>query len=297
MSEEKIIKIGTPLGQYIDGKMFYGIKTGFNDAFVITTVQRNEMYKRCPACEPVIHPFRGGEDIREYFIESPDCWLIVMPAGWTRATMGTSAPEAKAWAWLEQEMPPIAEHFQPFIKQLQTRQDQGDFWWELRPCDYYDVFAKPKLVFPDICKFPRFCYDDTGIYLTNTAYALGTGDKYLLGILNSRVFWFAISNISIPFGVRAGEFRYRLIYQYMEKVPIRAADLKNPADMARHDKLVALVDKMLLLVPKLRAAKSDGDRATLQNAVSATDRAIDALVYDLYGLTPDEIALVEGSAK
>ena len=209
--------------------------------------------------------------------------------------MGAAASEAKAWAWLEKQLPPIAEHLQTFKKQLQTRQDQGDFWWELRSCDYYDVFSKPKIVFPDICKFPRFCYDDTGIYLTNTAYALGTGDKYLLGILNSKVFWFAISNISIPFGVRAGEFRYRLIYQYMEQVPIRAADMKNPSDVAHHDKLVSLVDKMLLLVPKLRAAKSEGDRATLQNAVSATDRAIDALVYDLYGLTPEEIALVEGN--
>ncbi len=292
---QKITKIGAPLGQYIGNKMFYGIKTGFNDAFVITTEQRNAMCKRCPAGDAIFHPFRGGEDIREYFIEPADCWLIVLPAGWTRTTMGATATEAKAWAWLETQLSPIAEHLLPFKKQLQARQDQGDFWWELRPCDYYDVFAKPKIVFPDICKFPRFCYDDTGIYLTNTAYALGTGDKYLLGILNSKVFWFAISNISIPFGVRAGEFRYRLIYQYMEKVPIRAADMKNPSDVARHDKLVALVDKMLLLVPKLRSAKSDGDRATLQNAVSATDRAIDAIVYDLYGLTPEEIALVEAS--
>lgn len=64
-----------------------------------------------------------------------------------------------------------------------------------------------------------------------------------------------------------------------------------------HDKLVALVDKMLLLVPKLRAAKSETERSTLQNAVAATDRAIDALVYELYGLTAEEIALVEGSTK
>ena len=293
----KITNNSVPLGQYTGGKMFYGIKTGFNDAFILTTEQRNLLCKRCSVCEPLIHPFRSGEDIREYFIESPDCWLIVLPAGWTRSSMGASAPESKAWSWLERNFPPIAEHLQPFIKQLQDRQDQGDFWWELRPCDYYDVFSMPKIVFPDICKFPRFCYDDTGIYLTNTAYALGTGDKYLLGILNSKVFWFAISNISIPFGVRAGEFRYRLIYQYMEKVPIRAAKMEAPADRARHDKLVALVDKMLLLVPRLRAAKSETERATLQNAVSATDRAINALVYELYDLTPEEIALVEKSSK
>ena len=58
--------------------------------------------------------------------------------------------------------------------------------------------------------------------------------------------------------------------------------------------MVALVDKMLALTPKLRAAKSEQERRTLQNAVTATDRQIDALVYELYGLTPEEIALVEG---
>ena len=54
------------------------------------------------------------------------------------------------------------------------------------------------------------------------------------------------------------------------------------------------VDKMLGLMPKLRAAGADAEKATLQNAVTATDQQIDALVYDLYGLTPEEIALVEG---
>jgi hypothetical protein len=59
--------------------------------------------------------------------------------------------------------------------------------------------------------------------------------------------------------------------------------------------MVALVDKMLALTPKLRAARTDAERQTLQNAVTATDQQIDALVYELYGLTPEEIALVEGA--
>ena len=66
------------------------------------------------------------------------------------------------------------------------------------------------------------------------------------------------------------------------------------ADRARHDKLVMLVEKMLALTPKLRAAKTDSEKAMLQNAVSKTDHDIDALVYDIYALTPEEIALVEG---
>jgi hypothetical protein len=59
---------------------------------------------------------------------------------------------------------------------------------------------------------------------------------------------------------------------------------------------VALVDKMLAMMPKLRGATAESEKATLQNAVTATDRQIDALVYDFYGLTPEEIQLVEGSA-
>ena len=76
--------------------------------------------------------------------------------------------------------------------------------------------------------------------------------------------------------------------------PVAKLDLSMPADRARHDRMVALVDKMLALTPKLRAAKSEQERRTLQNAVTATDRQIDALVYELYGLTPEESALVEG---
>jgi hypothetical protein len=58
---------------------------------------------------------------------------------------------------------------------------------------------------------------------------------------------------------------------------------------------VALVDKMLALVPKLRAETREREQAVLQNAVTATDRKIDELVYELYGLTPEEISLVEGA--
>jgi hypothetical protein len=67
-------------------------------------------------------------------------------------------------------------------------------------------------------------------------------------------------------------------------------------DKTQHDKLVVLVDKLLGLTPKLRAATSDAEKATLQNAVTATDQQIDQRVYELYELTPEEIALVEGAA-
>ena len=92
---------------------------------------------------------------------------------------------------------------------------------------------------------------------------------------------------------RRDDFPKTIIKQTRE-LPFPKLDPKNRADKTRHDKLVVLVDKLLGLMPKLRAATSDSEKATLQNAVTATDQQIDALVYDLYGLTEEEKNLVEG---
>jgi hypothetical protein len=116
--------------------------------------------------------------------------------------------------------------------------------------------------------------------------------EFVLGILNSKLsFWFLrqISNV-----FRGGWIT--CTKQYFGELPIVRLDLKQPADKSRHDKLVVLVDKMLGLMPKLRATTADSDKAVLQNAVTATDQQIDQLVYELYNLTPEEIALVEGAA-
>ena len=83
--------------------------------------------------------------------------------------------------------------------------------------------------------------------------------------------------------------------QFLSQIPFRVIDFKKLADKARHDKLVVLVDKLLGLMPKLRAATADSEKAVLQNAVTATDQEIDKLIYELYGLTTEEIALVEGA--
>jgi type II restriction/modification system DNA methylase subunit YeeA len=78
-------------------------------------------------------------------------------------------------------------------------------------------------------------------------------------------------------------------------MPFREVVFSNPADVARHDKMVALVEEMLELHKRLAAAKSDADNQRLQRAIKATDRKIDALVYELYGLTDEEIRIVEES--
>jgi hypothetical protein len=299
----KIMKAGKPLGEYIERKMFRGLLTGLNEAFEISEEQRASLTKSRPESRTLIKPFLGGQDIRRYFVNDVGRYLIVIPSGWTKRQMAkarknsSNFSEKEAWKWFSHEHPGIARHLEAFSDPLRKRQDQGDYWWELRPCDYYQYFDTPKIIFPDICKEPRFYLDRSGIYLANTGYCLGVDDLYLLGVLNSQLFWFAISNISIPFGIRAGEYRYRLIYQYMEKVPIRVLNLSNPADKARHEKIIVLVVRTLDLHKKLAAAKNPNDKTNLQREIEATDRQIDQLVYELYGLTEAEIKIVEETTK
>jgi len=204
--------------------------------------------------------------------------------------------EKEAWHWLQKEHPKVSQHLEPFTVACQKRQDQGEYWWELRSCDYYQYFKQSKIIFPDICKGPRFSLDRSGVYLANTGYILGVDDPYLLGILNSQVFWFAISHISIPFGIRAGQYRYRLIYQYMEKVPIKELQVGHELDQAKGFKLRGLVEQMLVLNEKQSLASVPHDQTRLERQIKATDREIDRLVYDLYDLTEEEIAIVEGPA-
>ncbi len=298
---EKATRVGLPLGKYVQGRIFYGIKTGLNEAFELSALEAGRIMKKHPRSKALIKPILGGEDIRRYHVTFQGKYFIVVPSGWTRQEIlkATKHPglisEKEAWHWLSKKYSLLAVHLSKFEAACRKRQDQGEFWWELRPCDYYSALESLKIVFPDICKSPRFYLDTDNFYLTNTAYCIGTSDRYLLGILNSRLFWFAISNISIPFGIRAGEYRYRLIYQYMEQVPIRPINFSDPADKARHGKMVALVERMLELHKKTHSGKlAPSELELLEREIASTDQEMNELVYDLYGITDEERKIIEG---
>lgn len=115
--------------------------------------------------------------------------------------------------------------------------------------------------------------------------------KFLLGILNSRFLsWY--HRYASPKGTR---YAFpKILIGDIRAFPIPNVQLSNPANKALHDRLVGLVEKMLALMPKLRGATSESEKAALQNAVTTTDADIDSLVYELYGLTKEEIKIVEG---
>lgn len=114
--------------------------------------------------------------------------------------------------------------------------------------------------------------------------------RYFLGLLNSRYFhWLYDSLVN-----EAGRVFAQVKLSKLKQLPIRTIDFTDPADRARHDRMVSLVQRMLDLHKQLQAAGSEAARQRLQREINVTDEQIDRLVYELYGLTEEEIKIVEG---
>ena len=122
---------------------------------------------------------------------------------------------------------------------------------------------------------------------------IGSDSKYLLGLLNSKLMNFYYKNI---FAVYRGEF-LRFFGQYLERIPVYIPDFSDPADTARHDRMVALVTQMLDLHRKLQESTLEHEKNVIQRQIEATDREIDDLVYELYGLTEEERRIVEEATQ
>jgi len=187
----------------------------------------------------------------------------------------------------------------PFIDEPQVGEWKTYHFKQYVYLDKRDAFERPHILTPSLSDRANFAVGTGDLFLTGTAGvtsiipdpSIKEDLKYILGLLNSRpIALYAVTH-SPPFS--GGFFKFSA--PYLRKLPIRRIDFRNAADKVRHDKLVGLVDKMLMLMPKLRAAKSESEKATLQNAVTATNRQIDQIVYELYDLTPKEIALIEGA--
>jgi hypothetical protein len=290
---DKMNRQGIPLGTYVNGKIFYGIKTGLNTAFVIDEHTKNTLIAADPNSATIIKPLLRGDDIRRYRTLRAEKNVIFFPKGWTTTHSG----EAKnKWTWLKETYPAIAQYLEPFSDAAKQRLDQGDFWWELRACEYFQEFEKPKIVWPEIAKESRMTLDVSGCYVGNSGYIIPRADLYLLGLLNSKLHWLFLKRICSCLGDPDKGGRLELFSLFMVRLPIRAINFSDTADTARHDRMVSLVTQILDLNKRLQDAKVEHEKTLLQRQIVATDAAIDALVYELYGLTAEEIQLVESRA-
>jgi len=286
---DKLKRKGVPLGEYVGGKIYRGVLTGLNEAFVIDESMRAQLIAEDARSAELIKPFLAGRDIKRY--EQPRCdkYLIKIPRGWTREKSGNASD---ALDWFKENYPAIANHLLLFAQAAEKRYDKGEHWWELRACDYYDEFEKPKIIVPAIVRAASYAYDRTGIYSNDKTSIIPTDDLYPLGILCSKVADIVIHSISST--KQGGYFEYKPMY--VSQIPIRTIDFFDPADVARHDRLVELVQSMLDL-HKQASSGTDHDRTLLARRIEATDRQIDRLVYELYDLTEEEIRIVEAASK
>lgn len=175
------------------------------------------------------------------------------------------------------------------------------FWFEFRrqnitgrTTDKTKLGAAPKILIRKTGDSIVATFDNSGVFPEQSLYFLFNNHtnlefRYFLGILNSRL---------LNTFYRAKSLTNKKSIAQVKKVdldelPIRGLDFANPADKARHDRMVKLVDRMLALHTQLAKAKTPQAKSSLQHQIDATDRDIDRLVYELYGLTAEEIRIVE----
>ena len=169
---------GIPFFDYVESKFYYGVKTGLNEAFVIDANTRQALISEDGKCKALIKPFLAGREVKRYQTPAATKFVILMPTGWTRLQAGRNA----SWDWLQHNYPSIAAHLEEHKLKGQKRYDQGEFWWELRPCDYYEAFEAPKIVYPNICRQPEFTLETEAQYTNQKCFIVGSAERYLLGV-------------------------------------------------------------------------------------------------------------------
>ena len=260
--KEKIERVGTPLKDW-DVAIYRGVTTGLNDAFVIDGATQQALIKEDPNSAEILKPVLRGRDIKRYQARWADLWLVDTHNGYGNVpTININ------------DYPAIKAHLYGFYPQLEKRYDKGRTPYNLRNCAYHEEFAKEKLVWAELSRSGNaFSYDDRGSFQLNTTYMMTGGSlHYLLGVLNSKVmlFYLDLTNQKLD------KNGWRWLGQYVERLPIP----KIPT--AKQRPFIRLVERIL------QAKASDPSADTTK-----PEAEIDRLVYELYGLTEEEIAAVE----
>jgi hypothetical protein len=267
--------------------IYYGIKTGLNEAFIIDTEKRNEILANCKdeierkRTEEIIKPILRGRDIKRYYYEWAGLWVILAKYGFYK--------EAHLY-------PSIVKHLKQFEYQLKergqckyTRQGTKNInkdytgqhhWLELdnNPQDnYLAEFEKEKVVWQRITQEPTFCLAKPNVFvLDSMAFFTGKNLKFIMAVLNSKIIYEYVNMIVHQYGFTG----FRLSNQYVEVMPIPSITPSNEP----------IVKQIELLVDKILEAKKQNPQADTHH----WEEEIDELVYRLYDLTEEEIEIIEG---
>jgi len=262
---EKMNKVGKPLKDW-DISINYGIKTGFNEAFIIDTDTKDRLIQEDSHSAEIIKPLLRGRDIKRYSYEFADKWLINTHNG----------VKSKNIAPIDiNNYPAIKKHLNQYSKQITKRQDQGDTPYNLRNCAYYEDFDKPKIAWASVGA-NEYSWIPKDWFLLDTNYFMTCKSiimqKYIIGIINSWIFIYGLEFKDTRLGDGGAWRHYKYNIEEM-KIPV-------PTD-AQEKEIVALVDTIL-------------SNKAQQLDTSHEESQIDTLVYHMYGLTKTEIEIIEG---
>ena len=264
----KLRNAGKPLGEYVNGKFYRGILTGFNEAFVIDRATRDKLIAEHPSSAEVIKPLLRGRDVKRWSLDYQDLWLI-----FTRR--GTDI----------KKYPAIEKHLGQYKQQLtpSVGRKAGNYkWHDIQDnVAYWEEFEKPKIIYPNICKRNEFAWDESGYYTNQKAFIIPCNDKTLLAILNSSVMTFLFDKL-LP--KLQGDF-YEPSSIFMKDFPIpTATEVEQKA-------IETLVGYVLHLTAALKDIPSSGKEfmasADDQLMLSYFEQIIDAAVMELY--LPEEL--------
>ena len=275
--KSKIEAIGTPLKKW-DIQINYGIKTGYNDAFIITTEKRNEILAHClddaerKRTAELIRPILRGRDIKRYSYDWAELWLIYIPWHFPLHKDPTiQGASKKAEDTFKMQYPAVYQHLIQYKPQLSARNKAETGiryeWYAMQRwgANYSDDFNKPKIMYPNMTLYLPFYYDSKG-FLQNDKSFMITGENiaFLTAFLNSSLFKFCFRD-SFP-ELQGGTRELRKIF--FERIPV----LQPTKEMEiLFQKLVNDIQKSYTI-----------DKA----------KHIDQLIFELYQLTPEEKELI-----
>ena len=267
---DKLRKTGKPLGEYVNGKFYRGVLTGFNEAFVVDLATHDRLIAEHPSSAKVLKPLLRGRDVKRWGVEFSEQYLIKIESSENKKHPWSDQPEKEAEMIFAKTYPAIHAYFSQFRETLIKRCDQGKFFWELRSCIYWQEFEQPKIIIPAITNNVEYALDSLDYYGNDkTSICVAKNPRYVLAILNSSLMWWFIRQIASS--KQGGFFEFKPMY--ISQIPI------STAIEPEREEIETLVQKCL-------DAKGKD--------VKHIETEIDQLVYQLYELTEAEIKIVEG---
>lgn len=277
----KLQRIGRPLGEFVNGMFYNGVKAGHGGAFVVDEETRNRLIREHSSSKEVLKPYLRGRDLKRWGVHHAGLWLIYLPWHFPLHLDPTiTSASKKAEQEFQKQYPAIFAHLLTFKDELELR-DRAETgiryeWYALaRPrSEIHAAFEAPKIILGRFMNKPTYAFDKEGFYHNDAQYLIGGADEYLVAVLNSPVSWWFLSKNCTD--LQNGYLQALKANQLPLPIPPASA-----ADKAR----------LSQLAEACAAAAQRGDDATL----AVHEAEIDRIVYHLFDLTPDEIALIESA--